>query len=246
MVLPRPAIQRPPALLLWAACALLLCACQPRPPGESQSAERAGSGQDWPGYDYQASAPAGHSVFRLDPRKTLVEIVVRRDGPLARFGHDHVITVQDAEGFLQLDEQGRGSRADLRFRLDRLDIDSAEARARRDLDTDPDASDIEGTRRNLMEYVLEADRWPLATLQLSSFERQGDQDSALVAIEIRDTKYRTRQPFRLDQAGGRVVVDGFFLLRQTELGIEPFSTLGGGLRVADAMEVHFHIEAGRR
>jgi hypothetical protein len=29
------------------------------------------------------------------------------------------------------------------------------------------------------------------------------------------------------------------------LGIEPFSALGGGLRVADPLEIHFRIEATR-
>jgi len=234
------------ALLLFAGFTLLLSACQPRPQGGPQPADRAATGQDWPEFDYAGSTLAGHSVFRLDPRNTLLEIVVRRDGPLARFGHDHVLTVQDPEGFLQLDTQGPGSRADLRFRLDRLAVDSAEARARHDLDTDPDTSDIEGTRRNLMDHVLEAERWPLATLELSSFERQGEDYSALVTVAIRDSKYRSRRSFSLGRAGDRVSVQGFLTLRQTDLGIEPFSTLGGGLRVADTMEIHFHIEADRQ
>jgi len=242
----RPASIWPRALLLLAGFTLLLSACQSRPQGVPQPADRAATERDWPEFDYAGSALAGHSVFRLDPRNTLLEIVVRRDGPLARFGHDHVVTVQDPEGFLQLDTQGPGSRADLRFRLDRLVIDSAEARARHDLDTAPDASDIEGTRRNLMDHVLEAERWPLATLELSSFERQGEGYSALVAVAIRDSQYRSRQSFSLGRAGDRVVVEGFLTLRQTDLGIEPFSALGGGLRVADTMEIHFRIEAGRQ
>ena len=35
------------------------------------------------------------------------------------------------------------------------------------------------------------------------------------------------------------------VLRQTALGLQPFSALGGGLRVADQMEIHFQLEGHR-
>ena len=105
----------------------LLGACQPQTqPGPAATTRPAAS---WPGFDYPAQARAGRSVFRLDPMLTRIDIVVRRDGPLARFGHDHVLTVEDAEGFLLVDTAATGSRADLRFRPDQLSVDAAEARA---------------------------------------------------------------------------------------------------------------------
>jgi len=224
--------------------ALLICGCQPQPGAGPQDSGAAGPAPAWPLHDYEASALAGNSVFRLDPRNTRIDIVVRRDGPLARFGHDHVVTVSDPEGFLQYDPEGRDSRADIRFRVDRLVVDSEEARERHGLTTDPDEADIEGTRNNLMLHVLDAGRWPWAGLTITGFKGHDGYHSALLGITIRDSDYSSVQPFRLGNDGGRVVVEGFLLLRQTELGIEPFSTLGGGLRVADAMEVHFRIEAG--
>lgn len=229
-------------LLPWLLPALL-CACQPQTQPRLEPPERTASSTDWPGPDYAASAEAGETVFRLDPQATQIDIVVRRDGPLARFGHDHVVTVEEAEGFLQLDRAGQASRADLRFRLDRLGVDSSTSRQRHQLDTNPDASDIEGTQDNLMTHVLDPDRWPWATLGLTAFSRQDDHYSAMVTIAINGSEYRSRQPFHLSQEGPRVTVEGFFVIRQTELGLEPFSALGGGLRVADPLEIHFHIEA---
>jgi len=221
----------------------LLCACQPQTqPGPPTGTRPVAA---WPEYDYPKQALAGDSVFRLDPALTRIDIVVRRDGPLARFGHDHVVTVQDPEGFLLLDPVGSGSRAELRFRPDRLSIDAAEARARHDLDTEPDAAAIEGTRENLLTYVLDAQTWPWATLTLKDFERREDHYSASVTVRINGTESSVRQPFRLQRDGARIAVDGFLLMRQTDLGIEPFSALGGGLRVADPMEIHFHLEASK-
>jgi hypothetical protein len=241
-----PGPSRRRALILSAALPVLLCACQPQPAERSGPAGVAVAAAAWPGFDYPSAATADRHVFLLDPARTLIEVVVRRDGPLARFGHDHVVTVQEPEGFLLLDETGPGSRADLRFRPDHLDVDSAEARGRHDLDTDPDATDIAGTRENLMEHVLDSTAWPWATLQLTAFERQDDHYSALVTIGINGGEYSSRQPFRLGTADGSAVVEGFLVVRQTELGLQPFSALGGGLRVADPLEVHFHIEATAR
>jgi len=230
--------------LLLLALPLVLCACQPQiqphsgtPPATTPSAAH------WPGYDYAGSAAIGQTVFRLDPAASRVEIVVRRDGPLARFGHDHVLTVQDPEGFLLLDPADAASRADLRFRPDRLSVDSPAARARHGLDTVPDAEDIEGTRANLLRFVLDAEQWPWASLELSDFEHRQGHYSAKLSVRINGAESSMRQPFRLRQEAARVTVDGFLVLRQTELGLEPFAALGGGLRVADPMEVHFHLEA---
>jgi polyisoprenoid-binding protein YceI len=245
-MLRRSAPKPHPARVLWWLLPALLSACQPQPQSQSEPPHVPAAALDWPGHDYAAAAAAGSDVFLLDPDATQIDVVVRRDGPLARFGHDHVVTVQQAEGFLRLDPHGPGSRADLRLRLDQLTVDSAEARARHALDTDPTEADVAGTRKNLMEHVLDADRWPWMTLDMTAFERQQDHYSAIVTIAVNGSQYSSRQPFRLRREAGRARVEGFFVIRQTELGIEPFSALGGGLRVADPLEIHFLIEADRR
>jgi hypothetical protein len=232
--------------VLWWLLPALLSACQPQPQNQPRSPDLGMAAIGWPGHDYPAAAAAGSDVFLLDPQTTRIDVVVRRDGPLARFGHDHVVTVQEPEGFLQLDRQGPASRADLRFRLDQLAVDSAVARGRYALDTSPSEADIAGTRKNLMEHVLDTDRWPWMTLGMTAFERQQDHYSAIVTLAINGSEFSGRQPFRLRREANRATVEGFFVIRQTELGIEPFSALGGGLRVADPLEIHFFIEADRR
>lgn len=185
-------------------------------------------------------------VFQLDPQRTQIDIVVRRDGPLARFGHDHVVSVQAPEGYLLLAEAQDGSRADLRFAVDRLQIDAPEARQRHGLEAGPDATDIEGTRNNLMRYVLDPVQWPWIAVSLQSFSERDGHRSTDVVIAINGHRYSSRQPFTLQHEQDIVTVAGFVVLNQTELGLQPFSALGGGLRVADAMEVHFHLHGAKR
>ena len=233
-----PALRLALALLLPVA---VLCACQPLPQPERSRGQESASA--WPDYDYPRSAAAGRRVYRLDPGATQIDVVVRRDGPLARFGHDHVLSVGRPEGFLQLDDQRFAGRADLRFRIDQLTVDSPVARDRYGLDTNPDDDAIRATRKNLMDHVVDAERFPWATLVMEEFQQQGGHSSAVLSIGINGSSHTSRQPFRLHQAGSRIVAEGSVIMHQTELGIEPFSTLGGGLRVADPMEIHFRIEA---
>lgn len=185
-------------------------------------------------------------VFLLDPERTQIDIVVRRDGPLARFGHDHVISVLDAQGYLLLAAAEDETRADLRFAVERLQIDATDARQRHGLDAGPDAAAIDGTRDNLMQSVLDPVRWPWATVSLQAFSRQGDHWSADVVIDINGQRSSSRQPFKLQREKEMVTVEGFVVLRQTDIGLQPFAALGGGLRVADPIEVHFYLYGAER
>ena len=53
-------------------------------------------------------------------------------------------------------------------------------------------------------------------------------------------------PMRYEIRGDGITVSGEFPLRQTELGLTPFTALGGGLRVRDGMKVWLRLVARRR
>jgi hypothetical protein len=240
--------RRTPTTALAFAAALVLTllsgGCQPQP-AESVALPAGVAPAPWPEYDY-ASAAAGAGVYRLDAEATQIDVVVRRDGPLARFGHDHVVTVREAEGFLLLAEPESGSRADLRFAVERLEVDETEARRRHGLDAGPDATDVEGTRDNLLRHVLDAEAWPWVTVSLGAFKRTDEHWSAEAVIDINGRRHAARLPFTLRLDQGVPTVEGFAVLHQTELGLQPFSALGGGLRVADPLELHFRLQGAPR
>jgi hypothetical protein len=223
---------------------LLLPACQPRPPAEAIVPDRPDRVEPWPEFDYDHAATEGAKVYELAPEQSRIDIVVRREGPLQRLGHDHAISVKDAAGFLLLaDRPGLESRAELRFRADQLVVDASEVRTRYQLDTNPDADDIQATRENLLKKVLMAEEWPYISIAVSDFQPAGEGFSVLAEFTVRGTTSSSRHDFSLNTTDADLSIEGHLSIRQTELGIEPFSVLGGGLRVADQLEIHFRLAA---
>lgn len=224
------------------AAGLLLSGCGTGP--EPQPGPAAPSEQAWPEFDYADSAPA-HAVYRIDPDASRVEVIVRRDGPLARFGHDHVVVVRALEGYLLWDQAGAGSRADLRFPASKLEVDPPEARARYGLDTDPDADAIAGTAENLQVRVLDSGEWPWLELALRDIRPVDEGWEAQGLVTVRGSASAGAWRFAMSREEDRVTVRGRQELRQTELGLTPFAVMGGGLRVADSLEIHYQLQGFR-
>jgi hypothetical protein len=238
--------RRPATRLLPLLLPLLLIGCQPQPAERGVVEPAAAPGATaWPDPAYALPEAAGQRIYRLESNGSRLDIVVRREGALARFGHDHVVAARGLEGYLMLDAAGSDSQAAIRFRLEDLDVDPADGRARYGLDTEPDSEAIEGTRNNLLQHVLDADQWPWATLWLDDFASQQEHFSARVTIDINGAQFSSRQPFRLVASDSSAAAEGALVLRQTDLGLVPFSALGGGLRVADPLEIHFRLEGVR-
>ena len=221
---------------------LILAACQPAT-RQAEETEPGQHRQSWPEFNYPDAAGGEGMVYRLEAAGSHIDIVARRDGPMARFGHDHVITVQAAQGFLLINDAVETSRADLRFDTRLLQVDDAEKRAVYELDTEPDEEAVAATRRNMLEKVLRADQWPEIRLSLSEFRREETGYSAKLDIQAGGGSYVSRQRFAMSRSADGLIISGQTELLQSDLGLEPFSVLGGGLRVADALEIFFRLRA---
>lgn len=231
-----------------AAAAALLCllvACAPPPAGPGVALQPAPDlAPDMPEAYYEAAAARGEAVFAVDATRSRAVVRVYRAGALARFGHDHVIASRDLQGYVHL-ASGR-SRADLYLPLTALEVDAPALRAEARLDTGLSARDIEATRRNMLQYVLEAGRFPYMYLSLRPISM--DEDRALLAAEVtlHGQTRRLRIEVRLTPLAGRALeIRGAFPLVQTDFGITPFAALGGALRVADRVDVTFRLYATR-
>jgi hypothetical protein len=221
--------------------ALVLAACAPqvaREPGREAvppppaAAER----------DYGRIAGLGDPVYEIEPARSVVAVVVRRDGSLARLGHDHVVASHGVHGYVA----PREGRADLYFRLDELVVDEPELRAAAGLDTQPSASDVAGTRDNMLGKVLHADQHPFAVVGLT---RLGADEGALrlqASVTLHGvTRLATLQAV-VDEGAEELRVTGQTVIVQSDFGIVPFSVLGGAIRVRDALAVRFDVRARRR
>ena len=184
-----------------------------------------------------APAPAA-GTLAIDPQASLIAITVRRGGPLARLGHDHVVAARTVTGTV---EQG-ANRARLRFRLDALTVDEPELRRAAGLDTQPSADAIDGTRRNMLTRVLDAEHFPWVDVAL---ERRGG-NAISAAITLHGVTRTYDVPVAIEAAPGNLRASGTLTLRQTDFGLVPFSVLGGAMAVQDVLELRFDIVARGR
>lgn len=235
------------ARALAAALAVLLAACAPprpsSPPATAPAIAAApafllpATSADW----YRQAARAGDTVLRVDAAQSLLVVTVRRGGPLARLGHDHVVA-SHALGGLVAPARGR---ADLGFRLDQLVVDGASLRAEARLDTVPSAEAIAGTRNNMLTRVLEAQRYPEVLLQIQALGLAPPQGPRplrlLITLHGVSRSFDTAATVAISSSG--LVASGSLTLRQSDFGITPMAILGGAMTVADSLELRYRIVA---
>lgn len=182
---------------------------------------------------------AAQSALRIVPGDSLIAITVRRSGPLARMGHDHVVATRQMEGFVDL-VQGR---TELRFRLDQLSVDEAALRKEAGLETQPTVDAIDGTRRNMYGKVLQAEAFPWVVVR--AVLEPGKRDMLRADITLHGVMQQYQVPVQLRDEGGTVLASGAFTVKQTDFGIKPFAVFGGALSVKDELELRFAISARR-
>jgi hypothetical protein len=213
------------ATLLAVGLALCACSAPPPPPVAAPAAAPA------------PVLPAPQAAYRIVAGESLIAITVRRSGPFARIGHDHVVATRQLEGFID------GRRAELRFRLDQLTVDEPALRKEAGLGTQPSADAVDGTRRNMFGKVLQADAYPWVLVQAEL--EPGARDLLKAAITLHGITRAYRVPVALREDGGTMRAEGRFLVKQTDFGITPFAVLGGALSVKDELELRFALSARR-
>ena len=218
---------------------VLLAACASQV-AEAPRADTQASGSLPEDY-YHRLVAKGVAVFRVDPAGSLLIMEVRRGGSLARLGHDHVVASHDVVGYLAPD----AGRADLLVPLDALVVDEPALRAAAGFDTQPSAAAIAGTRRNMLEKVLETDRYPVATIAVKAGLAAASPQQLPIAITLHGTTATVDAFAQVDKAPDEVTVTGTAAIDQSRFGITPFSVLGGALAVQDRVAIRFRIRARR-
>jgi polyisoprenoid-binding protein YceI len=231
--------------LLLALSLALLAGC-PSPP-------RAPAPVSAPGV---AAVPAPHvgTPFEILPQSSLLTILVYRGGALASAGHNHVIASHDLSGAIFIPSDILHSSFEVHLPVATLTVDEAALRAQQSAaDFPPDVSEgaKEGTRHNMLgEALLDAEHNPEIVLRSLQLERADGAaaDSGTVRAHIESSvrgQLRTfTAPVRYRRnSDGTLEVSGDFQLRQSELGLTPFSAMLGALQVQDEMRVSFHIVA---
>jgi polyisoprenoid-binding protein YceI len=181
----------------------------------------------------------------------LLTILVFRGGALAKAGHNHVIASHALTGTIYVPAGLARSSFEVHFPVAELTVDEAVLRAKEDgADFPPDvpASAKDGTRRNMLSgALLDAEHYPEIVLRSERLEPvAGGSDGrwlAHIQITVRDRSRSFAVPVRYENQADGIVISGDLPLKQSDLGLTPFSALLGALQVVDDMKVRFRIVA---
>ena len=187
--------------------------------------------------------PVGETYI-IDSERSGFRVRVGAAGPLAVLGHAHTIGSEAIKGQVVIAEPWQHSAFELQFDVDDLQVDPPQWRRRADLEGTLSEEAIAGTTSNMRSArQLNADQFP--TITLRSHEITGSIDQPIVEVDVTVAGRTTQQSIstNLEVNGQTLIVSGIALWQLTGLGIQPFSALGGGLRVADEIELRFTLYA---
>lgn len=225
--------------------ALLLAACgapRPRPVPPQYPVEAPST----------PNLPAAHRVYRIDESHSELRVLVYRAGPLAHLGHNHVIVNRSLHGVVNLAESG-GSVFSMEVPVAGFVVDDAQARGQEGPDFAAAVSDDakSGTLRNMLSTaLLDADEFPMIVVKSVDAAKQGgpsngDTGDQIVAVTISVAGHEStiNVPLTLRGGSNHLSASGSLELRQSALGLTPYSLMLGALQVQDAMTIKFDIAA---
>jgi polyisoprenoid-binding protein YceI len=227
--------QRFPGFVFASALLLGLVACQTSPP-PAESAYPSGPGV--------FSIPPGSTEYRVNGQESVLQILVYRGGPMAKLGHNHVIASHHLEGAVYAMEDPLRTRFDVSFPVAELTVDEPAMRDQ----AGPDFANLvpqsarDGTRNNLLSAaLLDGAIYPTIRLRALEVLVAGEGYEVGVEIMIKDQVHVVRVPVTLRRDDNALVASGEFPLKQSALGLKPFTAAMGALAVVDEMRVRFEV-----
>jgi hypothetical protein len=224
------------------ALALLLAACgvpKPRPAAPEKS-----------GAPPPAAEPATGRIYRIDEGQSELRILVYRAGPLARLGHNHVIVNRSVHGMVSLGADQDAS-CSLKVPAAAFVVDDARARLEEGADFPGEIPDDakSGTLRNMLgTSLLDADEFSVIAVDCISVSHLPELPgagrlTAKVAVSVAGHESSFDIPVTLTGDSRRLSATGTVELRQSALGLTPYSLMMGALQVQDALTIKFEFVA---
>jgi polyisoprenoid-binding protein YceI len=185
-------------------------------------------------------------AYQVAPADSLLTVLVYRGGALARAGHNHVIAAHSLAGTVWVPADPQAASFEIHVPVNDFTIDEPALRAQEGTDFSAEVPDSarDGTKKNLLsEPMLDGARYPEVVLRSERLEIGSEGILAQVSVTIRGQTRSVTVPVRYEIRENEVRAQGQLTLKQTDLGLTPFSLLGGALRVEDAMTVKFSLLA---
>jgi len=224
-------------VVLWG-----LAGCQTSPPAAPAPPPPPAA----PASQTSAAVPAGARELKVVSEESLLQVLVYRGGAMARLGHNHVIASHQLTGSVYLGDDLAATRFDISFPVNGLTVDEPALREAAGPDFPPAVpqSAREGTHANLLsEPLLDGVRFPTIRLRATDVMPTANSYQATVEITLKDQTHLVTMPVQVERSDGQLIASGEFPLRQSELGLKPFSIAMGALVVLDQMQVRFRVTA---
>lgn len=191
-------------------------------------------------------APVGFTLYRVIPAESEVRALVYRDGPMARLGHNHVLNSRSLTGDVFIGSDGGSPRFSLVLPVASFSIDEAELRAEEgeEFPGTVDRDAIAGTRENLLsEVLLDGARFPEIRLTSRAVTGARPDHAVTVAVEVKGQSRELEVPVVVDVRPDGLLVTGQFTVTHGQLGLTPFTVMGGLLSVRDEIRLRIRIVA---
>ncbi len=177
-----------------------------------------------------------------------LEVRVFRDGPMAKLGHNHLITSKGLDGRIEVRKPLTKTGILLTLPLASLVVDDPAARASGGEDfvgQVPD-KDRESTAHNMLgKAVLDATQQPVLKLTVDGLEGGPQEFRARLRVGLRGEERVITVPLTAKFEGNRLEIRTSVNLRHADLGLKPFNVGLGALRVRDDFQIDCRIEARR-
>jgi hypothetical protein len=202
-----------------------------------------------PGLPSQCMAPTartGERLLTIDRSNSTLRILTYRGGKLAHLGHNHLIGSRDLWGYGLLAKTLTTSRFAVCVPVQSLIVDDPEMRAAAGKAFAEEVTDsaAAGTRRNMLsERQLDGARYPYIVVLGHVAGGKAPQVSMKLELHVRDTVHTAPITARFEQSARSVIVSGNVEVKQTDLGIQPYTALFGALTVRDEIDIQFDVRA---
>jgi len=194
----------------------------------------------------QAASSQQVRRFEIQSERSILRIYVGRAGLLSGMGHNHVIVSRNISGNIHLMPLAPSSTAQILFPIQQLIVDDAAERLRAGdaYASIPAAADKSATRANMLgTNVLDAEKYPHITADIQGISASGTEWLFTVMLRFKDEEIMLELPAQISYESEMLVVDSSFKLDHQELGLRPYSVMGGMLRVAREIDFELHIES---
>lgn len=226
----------------WSLAALVVLLCV------SGCSQVATEGEETGSIASGAARPADAIQYVVEPGASSLRVLVYRDGPLAELGHNHVIGSGQITGAVDLAATPADSWLQLIVDPARFEVDRTEWRiaAGDQFPVPVDAEDIRGTRANMLgERGLDVANHPMITITSRQVRGELPALRILAVLQLRGQEFELELPAAVRLEDDRLYASGSFDLRQTEIGLEPYSVMMGALAVRDEVTITYDIVANR-